>query len=214
MTTLNNVSMKTVVETFIIEETQELIYDNEKLDQWNKHVAELGLKGQTKIRKAEKSPIPFLHMKKSMVKTFETLCPRKVKLEEYDKTPIPVEILDLVLLSKNEGYFSKFAIWYDDMTPDPVCIGFAKNANWKPEYDSWDSYSFDLYLIGRWADMKACMEDLVAKAKKMFIKQEHNRLTQDIKTAERKIEDLKRTADTEFGLDDVSSLTPVDDLPF
>ena len=45
----NHPAMKTVVETFVIEETQELIYDNEKLDKWNKYVEELGLTGQTKI---------------------------------------------------------------------------------------------------------------------------------------------------------------------
>ena len=35
----NSEEMKTVVEPFVIEETQELIYDNEKLNQWNKLVS-------------------------------------------------------------------------------------------------------------------------------------------------------------------------------
>lgn len=121
----NSASMKTVVETYIIEETQELIYDNEKLDQWNNLVKELGLTGQTKIQAKDKSPIPFLHMKQTHIAVFETLCPRKVKVQEYDKTPIPVEILDLVALSVKEKYFNKIEIWYDDKTPDPACIGFA-----------------------------------------------------------------------------------------
>ena len=73
----NSASMKTVVETYIIEETQELIYDNEKLDQWNNLVAELGLTGQTKIQAKDKSPIPFLHMKSTLVNVFLQLCPRR-----------------------------------------------------------------------------------------------------------------------------------------
>jgi hypothetical protein len=54
----NHESMKTIVETFLIEETIDLIYDNEQLDKWNKHVQELGLIGQTKIVQTDKSPIP------------------------------------------------------------------------------------------------------------------------------------------------------------
>jgi hypothetical protein len=124
----NSKEMKTVVETFIIEETAELIYDNEKLDQWNAHVEALGLVGQKQIVKPKKSPIPFMHLKTTMVTVFETLCPRKVAIEAYNITPIPVEILDLVALSKREGYFSEIQIWYDEKSPDPVCVG--RTANW------------------------------------------------------------------------------------
>lgn len=122
-TLLNSKEMNTIVETFIIEETSALIYDNEKLDQWNDLVKELGLQGQTKIVKPEKSPIPFMHLKTGMVNILETLCPRKVDVKNYDVTPIPVEILDLIALSKREGYFNKVQIWYDEKSKDPACIG-------------------------------------------------------------------------------------------
>lgn len=122
-TLLNSHEMNTFVETFIIEETVELIYDNEKLEKWNDLVKELGLQGQTKIVKPEKSPIPFMHLKTGMVNILETLCPRKVDVENYDVTPIPVEILDLIALSKREGYFTKVQIWYDEKSKDPACIG-------------------------------------------------------------------------------------------
>ena len=126
--THNSESMNTVVELFVIEETAELIYDNEKLEKWNQHVEALGLIGQKKIVKPEKSPIPFMHMNVPMVAMFETLCPRKVAIEEYNVTPIPVEILDVVALSKGEKYFERIEIWYDDKTPDPVCVGI--NCEW------------------------------------------------------------------------------------
>ena len=92
----NSETMATVVETFVIEETAELIYDGEALETWNNLVSELGLKGQTEIVKPEKSPIPFMHLKQGYVNMFETLCPRKVDVSEYNKTPIPVEILKLI----------------------------------------------------------------------------------------------------------------------
>lgn len=119
----NHPEMKTVVETFVIEETQELIYDNDQLDKWNNYVDELGLSGQRSIVKQDKSPVPFMHLKTSMVNVFECLCPRKVSVEQYNVTPIPVEILDLIALSKREGYFNKIEIWYDEKSPDPVCVG-------------------------------------------------------------------------------------------
>ena len=46
-----------------------------------------------------------------------------VEIQKFDVMPIPVEILELVALSVKENYFNKISIWYDDKTPDPVCIG-------------------------------------------------------------------------------------------
>lgn len=220
----NSASMKTVVETFIIEETQELIYDNEKLDQWNLRVSELGLVGQTKIQAKDKSPIPFLHMKSSMVEVFSQLCPRKVDIKAYDKTPIPVEILDLAALSVNEKYFNKIEIWYDDKTPDPACIGivgkwivYRKNYSHIGEFGTeaealalkdhveYHNHYFEetsKYLIGRWADVKASFEELTAKAKKLFIASRKSQIDEAIRQEKRKLEDLESDADKRFGFDD------------
>lgn len=225
--------MKTVVETFLIEETQELIYDNEKLDQWNKRVEELGLVGQTKIQTKDKSPIPFLHMKQTMVNVFSQLCPCRVDIKDYDKTPIPVEILDLAALSVKEQYFNKIEIWYDDKTPDPVCVGslgkwivyrknyshigeFATEAEAialkdHAEYSNHYFQEVGKYLIGRWADVKQSFEELAAKAKKLFIAAQKSEIEKAIRDENRKLEDLDHKADTQFGFDDAAA-TP--GLPF
>lgn len=224
--------MKTVVETYIIEETQELIYDNEKLDQWNKHVAELGLTGQTKIQAKDKSPIPFLHMKQTLVQAFLQLCPRRVDIKDYDKTPIPVEILDLAALSVKEKYFNKIEIWFDDKTPDPACVGiigrwivyqknysrigeFATEAEAlalksHPEYHNHYFEETAKYLIGRWADVKQSFEELAAKAKKLFIASRKSSIEESIRIEKRKMEDLESDADRMFGFDDAA----VAGLPF
>ncbi len=190
--------MKTVVETFIVEETQELIYDNEKLDQWNKRVEELGLVGQTRIKKNEKSPIPFLHMKAHLVNVFETLCPRKVDVKEYDKGAIPVEIIDLIALSVKEEYFNKIEIWYDDETPDPICVGLKQNSQFDAKYPTW-SRGLDKFLIGRWADVKASLEELTEKAKVLFIKKKRSDYEKQIKDYQRSLEDVQTEADRQFG---------------
>lgn len=217
----NSEEMKTIVETFVIEETQELIYDNEKLDKWNSLVNELGLKGQANIISPEKSPIPFLHINQSLSNVFETLCPRKVAVEDYNITPIPVEILSLVALSKKENYFSKVEIWYDDKTPDPVCIGF------KGHFYEIDWYSnsnkalsgmkFETkqavvdaggknptfreeakYLLGKWGDVKHSFQELKEMATKRYKAERENELNKRIKDAQRDLDDLATQAFDRF----------------
>lgn len=233
MTQNNSISMKTVVETYIIEETQELIYDNERLDKWNEHVSTLGLIGQTKIQAKDKSPIPFLHMKEPLVNVFTQLCPRHVNITEYDKTPIPVEILDLAALSVKESYFNKIEIWYDDKAPDPACVGlkgeyliYNKSWNCIGRYNTreemieakannleYHTDHFNIighYLIGRWADVKASLEQLTEKAKKLFIASGKSNIDQEIKKQQRKLEDLENDANIRFGFDDAV----IPELPF
>lgn len=188
--------MKTEVELFIIEETQELIYDNEKLDQWNNLIAELGLTGQTQVVKTEKSPIPFLWMNQVLVKVFEELCPSKVEISTYSKTPIPVEALGTVALSKKENYFDLIEVWYNDKNPDPAIVGykFTKGASdWEKKWYA------EKYLLARWSDVKASLAELTERAKKLFILRRKNELEGEIKYKQRELADIEQTANTQFG---------------
>lgn len=226
--TNNSLQMKTQVETFIVEETAELIYDNEKLDKWYELVSSLDLKGQTKITSLKKSPIPFLHLKRSMVNVFTQLCPLKVNVEDYDVTPIPIEILDLIALSKNEKYFQKIEIWYDEKSPDPVCVGVSagigiddasgrmieKYGFFKSKEDAqkvidqnnlighkpYDySYSYsNYYLLGKWADVKYSFEELKQMATERFINEQKNKLQQEIKEKQRELDDIEKKAFEQF----------------
>ena len=217
----NSEVMKTMVETFIIEETAELIYDNDKLTQWNSLVAELGLTGQTTIVSPEKSPIPFMHMKKSLENVLQELCPREVEVDKYSATPIPVEILSLIALSKREGYFQKVQIWYDDKDPDPVCVGikghwyqpsWVSNRNeevgdrhFNTEQEAMDAGATSTYfgeeakyLIGRWADVKRSFTELKEMAHKRFMDRKSVELRKTIKEAERELSDLETIAFEKF----------------
>lgn len=221
LTENNHESMATVVETFIIEETQELIYDNEKLDKWNSLVEELGLSGQTKIAAPEKSPIPFMHMKDSLKAIFKVLCPREVSIKDYDKTPIPVEILNLVALSTKEQYFNDIQIWYDDKNPDPICVGqvgYWFESDWytdsnkelkglkfgykKEIEESGGKHpnfnSTTLYLIGKWGDVKHSFGKLKEMAKTRFMENRSCELQRTIKNAKRELDDLELEATEKF----------------
>lgn len=186
----NSTSMNTVVETYFVEETAELIYNDESQKQWNEKVASLGLVGQTKISQG-KSPIPFLYMKRGLQNIFETLCPVEVDIDEYDKSPIPLKLLELVDLSIKEKYFTRIVIRYDDQKPDPVIIGGVgywyedqyydssnKSLN-KMEFKSRQEvldaggkhpscYLENCYLIGRWGDVKKSLEELKEEAIKRY----------------------------------------------
>ena len=188
--------MKTEVETFFIEETKELMYDNEKLEQWNSLVVELGLQGQTTIVKPDKSPIPFLWMNKALQSVFEELCPTKVIVEQYNKTPIPVEALSLVSLSNKEGYFDKIEVWYNDANPDPAIIGYKYSQGTSQWEKDWYAGK---YLLARWSDVKATLEELTQRAKNLFVLRTKNELTEEIKRRQRSLEDVEIDANKRFG---------------
>jgi len=223
----NSNEMKTTVETYLIEETVELLYDNEQLDKYNQLVQELGIENNAKIQSKDKSPIPFMHMKISLINIFETLCPAKVNFKNYSLTPIPVEILELISLSIREKYFSQIEIWYDDKSPDPVCVGISKYwyidngkgtrlPNIPPFVDRTEceqyiadnnlencrayAYTWEgqRYIIGKWGDVKRSFAELKQMAKDRFIEVEGANLRKTIKDSQRALDDLEITAVEKF----------------
>lgn len=212
-----------MIETFVEEETSELIHDIDAQNEWSEYVAEMGLKGQEKIKKPEKSPIPFKYMNDTMVQMFHTLCPRRVDIENYDATPIPLEIMKLASMSRKEDYFGKIEIWYDEKTPDPVCVGIT--GYWM-EYDWYANSNKELkdrkfkskkevedalgnhphcvetakYLIGKWGDVKRSFEELRKMAKERFIGEEKNTCEKQIMEAKHKLEKLHIEANEKFGV--------------
>jgi hypothetical protein len=207
--TNNSKEMGTQVEIFVIEETAELIYDGEALEKWNKYVDELGLTGQKSIVKEDKSPIPFMHLKTSLKNVFETLCPTKVDVDKYNVTPIPLEILDVIALSKREGYFEKIQIWYDNKSPDPVCIGM----NYKDAKDRKSGYEWNMehYLLGKWADVKRSFSELTKLATQRYIKEQTASHKSSIKYYQSQLDDMETLAFNRFGDNSTSDLP---DLPF
>lgn len=206
----NNESMSTVVETFYVEETLNLVHDGDALQKWNEKVEELGLAGQKQVVIEDKSPIPFLWMNSGLIATFETLCPTKVLIQQYDKTPIPVELLETVSLCVKENYFDKIEVWYNEQQKDPAIVGYkykeGESTGWSADFYA------KKYLIGRWADVKASLDALVARAVALFMHQSKKTLEQTIKDSQRRLEDLETIADQRFG-NSMPSTSSID-LPF
>lgn len=147
-----------MVQTFLIEESKELIYDSDKIEEWKEKCSELGLNKQLDLCAPDKSPVPFEFMNTVTMRVYEQLCPAKSKYKEYDKTAIPLEVLSLIALAERERYFESIEIWYDDKSPDPLAVGYIKKGEW----------SRDLYLIARWGDVLRPFEELKERAISLY----------------------------------------------
>lgn len=148
----------TQVESYLIDETKELISEVDKSDEWREKIKELGLTGQEELLNPEKpnaSPVPFNYMNAQMNMVYRALCPKQDKIEDYNKTPIPLQVLSLIALCKQEGYFDDIYIWSDTKTPDPIAVGCRQGGN----------NIINKYIIARWGDELRSYPELVTIAK-------------------------------------------------
>lgn len=216
--------MPVFVESFIMNDTSELIYDNEKLDRWHELIKELALEGQNKVVDGEKSPIPFHYLKSTEYAILRQICPVISKVHEFNVMPIPVEILELIALAQNEKHFQKIEIWYDDKSPDPVAVGITHSyyvPSWQSgvpghlmsrEFDTkkqafaagakseWlTDWNEKHYLIGRWGTESKSWDELREMATQRFIRSETARLNKKIKEYQRDLSSLNEDAIQKFG---------------
>jgi len=177
-----------MVQTFIVEESKELIYDSDKIQEWKDKCLELGLDKQLELANPDKSPVPFECLNMVGFRVYETLCPAKTEYKTYNKTAIPLEVLSLIALSEKEGYFESIEIWYDDKTPDPIAIGRIKNGQWNYNY----------YTIARWGDVLRPFEELKAKALQVYQNTQRIALNTKLADIKGKIENLNANVEAYF----------------
>lgn len=171
-----------MIQTFVLDETKELIYDSDSIDEWKAKCQELGLENQLTLAQEGKSPIPFAFMNQVTKRVYETLCPMKVELIKYSKTPIPLEVLGLIQLSQREKYFKSIEIWYDDRSPDPLAVGRVQKDNY-----TWND---NFYLLARWGDVLRPFEELKRMAIKVFTESKRIELSRNIVRLESELKTL------------------------
>jgi|ERR1700748_21732 len=142
-------------EIYLQPELEELVIDTDRHTEWLEKVANLGLEGQIKLttNSDKNAPSPYTFMNEQMKLVFQTLCPTKAEVNKYDKSAIPLDVLSHIALCKQEGYFHKLEIWYDNKSPDPILVGHLT-----------DKYNSAMHLIARWGDEILPYEQLVEKA--------------------------------------------------
>jgi hypothetical protein len=147
------------VETYLEEELKDLVTDAEKTDEWKKKVEELGLTGQQElVGDPEKSPVPFPRMTGEMQNVYKTLCPQYGGVENYRGSTIPLRVLSMLALAKQENYFQTLEIWSNDSSPDPILVGYVGN-----RYDGLP------FIIARWGDELRSFVELKQQAAKILI---------------------------------------------
>lgn len=125
------------IQEFMIDEARDIAEIPERGEQWSKLVEDLGLEGQRQLCSVSpESPIPFPAMNKEMVRVYETLCPVKRVVKDYNKTAIPIRVLEIAGFCVMKEYFGKIEVWYDDKEPDPILVGCDGE---------------DKYILARWA---------------------------------------------------------------
>lgn len=157
-------------EIYLLDECKDITFDEDKKEEWLKIIDELDLTGQKELVSDKESPIPFLYMNESMKNVYETLCPCEIGVNQYSKSPIPLQVLGIIKLCETENYFEKLIIRYDDVNIDPVLVGINKTGN----------YSKDYYLLARWGNELDNLEQLREKARQRWIGNSTTKLQGDI----------------------------------
>lgn len=154
-------------------ENESLIYDDEALDKYNALISELGL---FPVEEKKKCPNVYIILNEAMKKQLHALCPSSQSVENYKRTTIPLEVLEVYKFAKQNDMFEQFEIWYNDVQPDPMLIGM----KYRSDSDRQNKYSWnmDKYLIARWGDCALELDELCSKGTEII----REKLTHKIKS--------------------------------
>ena len=147
-----------LIEDGLIEEAEKLIAEPEELDAWKAKVEELGLEGQIGLLSGKnKSPIPFRVMDAEEKRIYEAVLGAECTVEAYDKEAIPMRVLSLIALAKQENYFPLgIYIRYSETDPDPIAIGKRRPVG--------REYGEECHLIARWGPELKSLNELRKEA--------------------------------------------------
>jgi hypothetical protein len=139
-------------------ENEALILDEVQLAEYNDLALELGF---ATAQNAQEQNVPnvYISLNNAMEKQLKAVCPIKVDADKYTKSTIPLEVLKVYKFAKDNKMFDGFHIWYNDVEPDPMLIGW----NWRSESDKKNGYSWNLnrFLIARWGDCALELPELL-----------------------------------------------------
>lgn len=146
-------------------ENENLILDEEALNEYNSLASELGLQSIENLKK-QNTPVVYPYLNTSMKVCLKAICPVELKIEDYKKSTIPLEVLKVYKYAKDNEMFEEFFIWYDDTSPDPLLIG----KKFENEEDRIKGYSWNKseYLLARWGDCAIEIPGLLNKGKELI----------------------------------------------
>ena len=151
------------VETFECTETA-----HEPLDACQEAVAlmeELGLDGQKELVTPKPvdgfaKRVPYREITDAEAFVYRVLCPNVTPLKKYNRSPIPLRVLQVAAHAESLGMFKELRVW-DKASPsvkDPVLVGVMKHK----QYDWMDGQTF---ILARWGEE---LEAFVVLSKRAF----------------------------------------------
>jgi len=139
-------------------ENVSLILDEDQLAEYNELALELGFATAENVEEKH-VPNVYVSLNSAMQKQLKAICPVKVDADKYTKSTIPLEVLKVYKFAKDNKMFDGFHIWYNDVDPDPMLIGW----NWQTNRDRENNYTWciDRFLMARWGDCALELPELL-----------------------------------------------------
>lgn len=183
------------VETFECQET--MTEPIECCEEAAKIIEEMGLIGQQElIQKQNEKPVsrcPYREIKADERFVYGQLCPERVELKNYQASPIPLRVLQIIAHAKSLEMFAAFQVWCaKGVIKDPVLVAYKDNETWRA--------SNIPFILARWGEELDEWTLLVPKALKIW----KEKAVSEIKKIKAKIsQDLATIEQDGINLDDV-----------
>lgn len=138
-------------------ENEALILDETQLAEYHELTSELGL--QVVTQQEQQVPNVYTFLNSAMTKQLHAICPRHTAVVDYKKSTIPVEVLKVLKFAKDNNMYEGYEIWYNDVEPDPLLIGwnYSNDTAREKKYD-WQK---DRFLMARWGDCAMELPELL-----------------------------------------------------
>jgi hypothetical protein len=138
-------------------ENEALILDEAQLAEYHELTTELGL--QVVTQQEQQVPNIYTFLNSAMTKQLHAICPRPTAVVDYKKSTIPVEVLKVLKFAKDNNMYEGYEIWYNDVEPDPLLIGWNySNDTAREKQYGWQK---DRFLMARWGDCAMELPELL-----------------------------------------------------
>jgi hypothetical protein len=138
-------------------ENEALILDEAQLAEYHELTSELGL--QVVTQQEQQVPNVYTFLNSAMTKQLHAICPRHTAVVDYKKSTIPVEVLKVLKFAKDNNMYEGYEIWYNDIEPDPLLIGWNySNDTAREKQYGWQK---DRFLMARWGDCAMELPELL-----------------------------------------------------
>jgi len=138
-------------------ENEALILDETQLAEYHELTSELGL--QVVTQQEQQVPNVYTFLNSAMTKQLYAICPKHTAVVDYKKSTIPVEVLKVLKFAKDNNMYEGYEIWYNDIEPDPLLIGWNySNDTAREKQYGWQK---DRFLMARWGDCAMELPELL-----------------------------------------------------